>query len=89
MASGHVNRANRPNTWLLRPACNVKILLANPEPSTHGPKRTSRTAHCCLISTTGKTPVRIFGNDCQAPSVKILVFPKSGNHDLTGAVSPE
>jgi hypothetical protein len=39
MASGHVNRANRPNTWLHRPRCRVKILLANPEPSTHGPFR--------------------------------------------------
>jgi hypothetical protein len=33
MAGGHVNRANRPNTWLLRPTLQVKILLANPEPS--------------------------------------------------------
>ena len=37
MASGHEYRANRPNTWLLRPTLQVKILLANPEPSTHGP----------------------------------------------------
>ena len=38
MASGHENRANRPNTWLLRPtAARVKKTLANPEPSTHGP----------------------------------------------------
>ena len=29
----------RPNTWLLRPPCNVMILLANPEPSTHGPSQ--------------------------------------------------
>ena len=29
MASGHVNRTQRPNTWLHRPACDVKILLAN------------------------------------------------------------
>jgi hypothetical protein len=42
MASGHVNRANRPNTWLLRPSpADVKKSLANPEPSTHGPKRRS------------------------------------------------
>jgi hypothetical protein len=41
MASGPVCRANRPNTWLHRPACDVKILLANSEPSTHGTKRTS------------------------------------------------
>ena len=70
MASGHVNRTQRPNTWLHRPslrredspcqlgavhtceprlkgrthgctdqACDVKIFLANLEPSTHGPKR--------------------------------------------------
>ena len=41
MASGHVNRVNRPNTWLHRPdAANVKKVLANPEPSTHDPIRT-------------------------------------------------
>jgi hypothetical protein len=39
MASGHGYRANRPNTWLLRPILHVKILLANPEPSTHDPKQ--------------------------------------------------
>jgi hypothetical protein len=38
MASGHVNRANKPNTWLHRPVCNVKKVLANSEPSTQGPK---------------------------------------------------
>ena len=36
MASGHVNRTKRPNTWLHRPTLqNVKKALANPEPSTH------------------------------------------------------
>ena len=41
MASGHVNRTKRPNTWLHRPTLqNVKKALANPEPSTHGTKRT-------------------------------------------------
>jgi hypothetical protein len=40
MASGHVNRTNRPNTWLHRPSLRVTIPLANPEPSTHGTKRT-------------------------------------------------
>jgi hypothetical protein len=39
MASGPVYRTQRPNTWLLRPTPQVKILLANPEPSTHGPSR--------------------------------------------------
>jgi hypothetical protein len=42
MASGHVNRIKRPNTWLHRPMLqNVKKVLANPEPSTHDPSRTS------------------------------------------------
>jgi len=42
MASGHEYRANRPNTWLLRPLLQSEILLANLEPSTHGPTRTFR-----------------------------------------------
>ena len=37
MASGHMNRVKRPDTWLHRPMLrNVKKVLANPEPSTHG-----------------------------------------------------
>jgi hypothetical protein len=41
MASGHVNRVKRPNTWLHRPMLqNVKKALANPEPSTHDPNET-------------------------------------------------
>jgi hypothetical protein len=39
MASGHVNRANRPNTWLHRAMLRREIVLANSEPSTHGPSR--------------------------------------------------
>jgi hypothetical protein len=36
MASGHMNRVKRPDTWLHRPMLqNVKKVLANPE-STHG-----------------------------------------------------
>jgi len=39
MASGHVNRVNRPNTWLHRPMLHTfKKVLANSEPSTHGGK---------------------------------------------------
>jgi hypothetical protein len=35
MASGHMNRVKRPNTWLHRPMLqNVKKVLANSEPST-------------------------------------------------------
>ena len=33
MASGHMNRVKRPDTWLHRPMLqNVKKVLANPEP---------------------------------------------------------
>jgi hypothetical protein len=46
MASGHVNRTNRPNTWLHRPTLqNGKKVLANPEPSTHGTKRNCLAEH--------------------------------------------
>jgi hypothetical protein len=44
MASGHVNRANRPNTWLHRPALQVKKTLASREPSTHGTTRKNERA---------------------------------------------
>ena len=41
MASGHMNRVKRPDTWLHRPMLqNVKKVLANPEPSTHDPDQT-------------------------------------------------
>ena len=36
MASGHVHRTNRPNHGCTDQQRNVKILLANSEPSTHG-----------------------------------------------------
>jgi hypothetical protein len=45
MASGHASRINRPNTWLLRPGCDVKKVLANTEPSIHGTKRPFSVRH--------------------------------------------
>ncbi len=55
MASGHVNRIKRPNTWLHRPMLqNVKKALANPEPSTHGTNRTNR-AGLMMSVVRGKT----------------------------------
>ena len=44
MASGRVNRTNRPNTWLHRPVCDVKILLANSEVAV-GTEISLRTPH--------------------------------------------
>ena len=50
MASGHVNRIKRPNTWLHRPMLqNVKKALANSEPSTHGTKRTQAWSLRCPL----------------------------------------
>jgi hypothetical protein len=49
MASGHVNRVKRPNTWLHRPMLqNVKKVLANPEPSTHDPRTSTRAPDLLL-----------------------------------------
>jgi hypothetical protein len=45
MASGHVNRAKRPNTRLHRPTCYVKKALANSEPSTHGAAQAARSMY--------------------------------------------
>ena len=66
MASGHVNRIQRPNTWLHRPMLqNVKKALANPEPSTHGTKRTSSNVRSS-VAIEGKadmTRTAQFGSD--------------------------
>jgi len=42
MASGHANRANRPNTWLTDQQSDVKSDL--PTRSTHGAKQTNSMA---------------------------------------------
>ena len=63
MASGHVNRTKRPNTWLHRPTLqNVKKALANPEPSTHGTKRTCR-AELTMSVMEGKTDLPVEHRD--------------------------
>ena len=67
MASGHANRANRPNTWLHRPATRREVLTCQPgavhtwhladidADDAHvcfwGVKRTSRTLHQCPLMT--------------------------------------
>jgi hypothetical protein len=54
MASGHVNRANRPNTWLHRSDLQREKVLANSEPSTHGTKR--QLLRCSYMSGVGGRP---------------------------------
>jgi hypothetical protein len=65
MASGHVNRTDRPNTWQHRPTCGVKKVLANPEPSTHGTFETRRNVRYS-VAIRGKADVARkahFGSD--------------------------
>jgi hypothetical protein len=66
MASGHVNRIQRPNTWLHRPMLqNVKKALANPEPSTHGTNRASSDVRSQVANGTKADMARAvqFGRD--------------------------
>jgi hypothetical protein len=64
MASGHVNRVNRPNTWLHRPMLQTfKKVLANSEPSTHGGKADIAAQACALsisqfLQGSDRTPAR-------------------------------
>ena len=69
MASGHVNRTKRPNTWLHRPTLqNVKKALANPEPSTHGTFRTWR-AGLTMSVVRGRPEVASTGTDLRCDVV--------------------
>ena len=72
MASGHVNRVKRPNTWLHRPMLqNVKKVLANPEPSTHDPNATSARSQPIGLGSTSscgdmiREPCSVFSNSRQ------------------------
>ena len=56
MASGHVNRANRPNTWPQPTSCTVQKTLANREPSTHGTTPTYRDV-CHLAAFGGEADI--------------------------------
>jgi hypothetical protein len=60
MASGHVNRIKRPNTWLHRPMLqNVKKVLANPEPSTHGTKCGTPFCVCHALLQCAERPLSV------------------------------
>ena len=76
MASGHVNRIKRPNTWLHRPMLqNVKKALANSEPSTHGTLKAAGKAFVaahrgCIVQTPGDSIGQIgYSTGPQPPSV--------------------
>jgi hypothetical protein len=51
MASGHVNRANKAEHMAApHRICDVKIFLANSEPSTHGPNAKWLNVSSCAAS---------------------------------------
>jgi hypothetical protein len=85
MASGHEYRTRRPNTWLLRPTPQVKILLANPEPSTHGAEgEVSGAAAARAIADIENTREK----STRTTSASVQHFPnalcKLSNHDFSG-----
>jgi hypothetical protein len=64
MASGHVHRIKRPNTWLQRPT--VKKALAKPEPSTHGAlfgRQLFGECPLCAAGSIGQRNTLIFSKD--------------------------
>jgi len=67
MASGHVIRANRPNTWLHRPALHVKKTLASREPSTHGTTRKNERAQSMSASAPKAVIVKLPWHFCDVP----------------------
>ena len=71
MASGHVNRIQRPNTWLHRPMLqNMKKALANPEPSTHGTKPTRGCSRDMSVAE-GRTDLGL--GEARGPSLTLAV----------------
>jgi hypothetical protein len=83
MASGHVSRIKRPDTWLHRPMLqNVKKALANPEPSTHGTLETYRSALTMSVSREDqKSP-----HDSQMPRMMWWTTPAPGIECAKGVI---
>src|SRR5260370_42234026 len=78
MASGHVNRIKRPDTWLHRPMLqNVKKVLANPEPDLPkylGDVRcwVNSGKHLLSLSFSGFDPTRTLVLAGQRPAMLLL-----------------
>jgi hypothetical protein len=87
MASGHVSRIKRPNTWLHRPMLqNVKKALANLEPSTHGTNRTTRAGLMMSVDR-GRPEVAGNGSRRRFYLMNIRRFQKNGTDDVNSGVS--
>ena len=69
MAGGHVNR-ERQAEHMAAPHrfCDVKIFLANSEPSTHGPNATCRVSAIALLSEYERTSRWTPPNDATHPN---------------------
>ena len=82
---GHVNRANRPNTWLHRPTLqNGKKVLANPEPSTHGTWRQSPACRRPPFATTFSASVS-GGDVIIDPQIYVQQTHRAGSSDAWGS----
>jgi hypothetical protein len=55
MASGHVNRTNRPNTWLHRPTCKREALPTRSRP--HMAHRDVSLRFQCLAALRGEADI--------------------------------
>ena len=90
MASGQVNRIKRPDTCLHQPMLrNVKKVLANPEPSTHDPKRTLTRRNSSLHARSSACAG--IGVDTHAPQLRRQRFARGGpqfvEREIAAAVS--
>ena len=82
MASGHVSRIERPNTWLHRPMLqNVKKVLANPEPSTHDPLAdVSRSQPLIFRASQTRLPLRWKPAPAGAAEARRIRIAQHGSH---------
>src|SRR5262249_23007227 len=86
MAGGHVNRANRPNTWLHRPMLHTfKKVLANSEPSTHGGKADIAEIRSGLDSHLGQNRRFFSGNVCDPLRAASSCMPSASHSNSAGS----
>ena len=86
MASGHVNRVNRPNTWLHRPMLqNVKKLL----PTRSRPHMGSKLKMFEISSTSAHAITSTPMTQCVLAALRIATVIERAGRQLLSAVNPE
>ena len=87
MASGHMNRVKRPDTWLHRPMLrNVKKVLAKPEPSTHDPERSLPQSSNDRLSLAGNFADDLAGRPHRRDEADALSGPQRHRFNITFGV---